>query len=86
MVVCFFLNLTGQLCYVRAPAEVHQSLYCKGSESLSSFMVTGAEELVSKVIQLGVQDGARVTFPIAVVIPFFTRYRGNCRVHCKAGG
>ncbi|KAK7909785.1 hypothetical protein WMY93_014469 [Mugilogobius chulae] len=67
------------VCYIRAPAEVSQSFHCEVTEALSCLMVTGSEELVSRVIRLKLQDGARVSFPIAVVIPFYTRYRGNYR-------
>ncbi|KAJ0006265.1 hypothetical protein NQD34_013538, partial [Periophthalmus magnuspinnatus] len=66
-------------CFIRAPAGVSQALHCDVVDALSCFMVTGSEELVSRVIQLRIQDGTHVSFPIAVVIPFYTRYRGNYR-------
>lgn len=42
-------------------------------------MVEGSEELVSRVIQLQVQDGGRLRFPVTVVVPFCGSYRGSYR-------
>lgn len=54
-------------------------LRCEVADALSCMMVTGAEELVSRVIRVKVQDGARLHFPVTVVVPFRARYRGSCR-------
>ncbi|XP_072315540.1 death domain-containing protein 1 [Eucyclogobius newberryi] len=72
-------SLVPDACFVRAAAGASRALRCDVAEALSCLMVTGPEELVSRVIQLRVRDGARVSFPVAVVIPFYTRHRGNYR-------
>ncbi|XP_062300443.1 death domain-containing protein 1 [Scomber scombrus] len=66
-------------CFIRAPMSVAEVLRCDVADNLSCLMVTGSEELVSRVVRVKVQDGASVHFPITVVVPFCTRYRGSYR-------
>ncbi|TKS92905.1 Death domain-containing protein 1 [Collichthys lucidus] len=84
------VGLTGQqddrtsdvpdACFIRAPVGVAEVLRCELADALSCLMVTGSEELVSRVIRVKVQDGVDgVHFPLTVVVPFCTRYRGNYR-------
>lgn len=49
------------------------------ADSFSCLMVTGSEELVSRVIRVRVHGGANLHFPVTVVVPFCARYRGNYR-------
>lgn len=42
-------------------------------------MVSGSEELVSRVIRIQARDGARLHFPVTVVVPFCGSYRGSYR-------
>lgn len=49
------------------------------ADALSCLMVAGSEELLSRVIRVEVQEGAGLRFPVAVVVPFCSRYRGNYR-------
>lgn len=58
---------------------VAEVLRCEVADTLSCLMVTGSEELVSRVIRIKVQDGANLRFPVTVVVPFCARYRGNYR-------
>lgn len=58
---------------------VAEVLRCEVADTLSCLMVTGSEELVSRVIRVKVQDGAYIHFPVTVVVPFCARYRGNYR-------
>nr|XP_046237533.1 death domain-containing protein 1 [Scatophagus argus] len=83
---CITVALTGQqedrpsgVCFIRAPPGVAEVLRCEAADGLSSLMVTGAEELVSRVIRVKVQDGAHFHFPVTVVVPFCARYRGSYR-------
>ncbi|KAK5848341.1 hypothetical protein PBY51_005965 [Eleginops maclovinus] len=83
------VGLTGQqrdsqsvapdTCFIRAPMGVADVLRCEVADTLSCLMVTGSEELVSRVIRLKILDGANVHFPVTVVVPFYARYRGNYR-------
>ncbi|XP_033507944.1 death domain-containing protein 1 [Epinephelus lanceolatus] len=83
------VGLTGQqddspsdvpdTCFIRAPTGVAEVLRCEVADTLSCLMVTGSEELVSRVIRVKVQDGASVHFPVTVAVPFCARYRGNYR-------
>ncbi|XP_034082237.1 death domain-containing protein 1 [Gymnodraco acuticeps] len=66
-------------CFIRAPMGVAEVLRCEVADTLSCLMVTGSEELVSRVIRLKVQEGANVHFPLTVVVPFCAHYRGNYR-------
>ncbi|KAM7366315.1 hypothetical protein PAMP_015764 [Pampus punctatissimus] len=66
-------------CFIRAPIGVAEGLTCAVVDTLSCLMVTGSEELVSRVIRVKVQDGANLRFPVTVVVPFCARYRGNYR-------
>lgn len=66
-------------CFIRAPMGVAEVLRCEVADTLSCLMVTGSEELVSRVIRIKVQDGANLRFPVTVVVPFCARYRGNYR-------
>ncbi|XP_068444410.1 death domain-containing protein 1 [Clinocottus analis] len=66
-------------CFIRAPEGVAGGLRCEVADTLSCLMVAGSEELVSRVIRVGVRDGADVHFPVTVVVPFRARYRGNYR-------
>uniref|UniRef100_A0A667YWT0 Death domain containing 1 n=1 Tax=Myripristis murdjan TaxID=586833 RepID=A0A667YWT0_9TELE len=67
------------VCYIRAPAGVAEAMRCELADTLSSLMVTGPEELVSRVIRVRVQEGTNLHFPVTVVVPFQARYRGNYR-------
>uniref|UniRef100_A0A3B3Z6E6 Death domain-containing protein n=1 Tax=Periophthalmus magnuspinnatus TaxID=409849 RepID=A0A3B3Z6E6_9GOBI len=77
VIVYFFFSLTGHLdsdhsfipdaCFIRAPAGVSQALHCDVVDALSCFMVTGSEELVSRVIQLRIQDGTHVDVAVKVM-------------------
>lgn len=59
--------------------SVTEVLRCDVADNLSCLMVTGSEELVSRVVRVKVQNGACVHFPVTVVVPFCTRYRGSYR-------
>ncbi|KAI3376382.1 hypothetical protein L3Q82_016863, partial [Scortum barcoo] len=67
------------ICFIRAPLGVADVLRCEVADTLSCLMVTGSEELVSRVIRVQVQDGADFHFPVTVVVPFCARYHGNYR-------
>ncbi|XP_078137956.1 death domain-containing protein 1 [Centroberyx gerrardi] len=83
------VGLSGQLedsqsdvphaCYITAPVGVAKAMRCEVADTLSSLMVTGSEELVSRVIRVKVQDGTDFHFPVTVAVPFRARYRGNYR-------
>ncbi|XP_040887748.1 death domain-containing protein 1 [Toxotes jaculatrix] len=66
-------------CFIRASVGVAEVLGCEVADALSCLMVTGSEELVSRVIRVKVQGSANVHFPVTVVMPFCARYRGNYR-------
>ncbi|CAJ1086122.1 death domain-containing protein 1 [Xyrichtys novacula] len=66
-------------CFIKAPAGVAELLKCEVADDLSCLMVTGSEELVSRVIRVEVQDGANFHFPVTLVVPFCARYRGTYR-------
>ncbi|KAM3849703.1 death domain-containing protein 1 [Diretmus argenteus] len=81
-------RLTGQLdsqsdvpdaCYITAPVGVAKAMTCELVDTLSSLMVIGSEQLVSRVIKVKVQDGTNFQFPVTVIVPFRARYRGNYR-------
>uniref|UniRef100_A0A665WNX9 Death domain containing 1 n=1 Tax=Echeneis naucrates TaxID=173247 RepID=A0A665WNX9_ECHNA len=83
-------RLTGKLedsqsnvpdvCFVKAPTGVAEVLKCEVADSFSCLVVTGSEELVSRVIRVKVQGrDSNVCFPVTVVVPFCARYRGNYR-------
>uniref|UniRef100_A0A3B4ZWN8 Death domain containing 1 n=1 Tax=Stegastes partitus TaxID=144197 RepID=A0A3B4ZWN8_9TELE len=80
------VGLCGQLegrsdvpCFIRAPAGDATSLRCEAADDLSCLMVSGSEELVSRVIRVKARDGAACRFPVAVAVPFHARYRGGYR-------
>lgn len=56
-----------------------QALRCEVADALSSMMVSGSEELLSRVIVVKVRDGGHFRFPVTVVVPFRACYRGNYR-------
>ena len=66
-------------CFIRAPPGAAEVLSCEIADALSCLMVTGAEELVSRVIRVKVQGRANFHFPVTLVVPFSARYRGNYR-------
>ncbi|XP_034425085.1 death domain-containing protein 1 isoform X1 [Hippoglossus hippoglossus] len=66
-------------CFIRAPVGAAEVLSCEIADALSCLMVTGAEELVSRVIRVKVQGRANFHFPVTLVVPFCARYRGNYR-------
>ncbi|XP_062422311.1 death domain-containing protein 1 [Pungitius pungitius] len=66
-------------CFVRAPRGVAGVLRCEAADALSCLMVTGSEELVSRVIRVEVHAGADIHFPVTIAVPFCARYRGNYR-------
>lgn len=65
--------------FISAPAAVGEALRCEAADALSCLMVSGSEELVSRVIRVKVQQGARLHFPVTVAVPFCARYRSNYR-------
>uniref|UniRef100_A0A669DSW0 Death domain containing 1 n=1 Tax=Oreochromis niloticus TaxID=8128 RepID=A0A669DSW0_ORENI len=81
--------LTGQLegshsdvpdaCFIRAPAGAAKVLRCEVADALSCLMVTGSEELLSRVIRVKVEHGAAFNFPVTVVVPFQARHRSSYR-------
>uniref|UniRef100_UPI0037E7576B death domain-containing protein 1 n=1 Tax=Semicossyphus pulcher TaxID=241346 RepID=UPI0037E7576B len=78
------VGLTGRLedrhaCFVKVPPGVAEALRCEVADALSCLMVTGSEELVSRVIKVEVKSGSNFHFPVTVVVPFCARYRGNYR-------
>lgn len=66
-------------CFVRGPLGLADGLRCESAHALSRLMVSGSEELVSRVIRIRVKDGARLHFPVTVVVPFCGSYRGSYR-------
>lgn len=68
-----------EACFVRGPPGLADALRCEVADAHSSLMVRGSEELVSSVIRIQVQDGARLHFPVTVVVPFSGSYRGSYR-------
>ncbi|XP_031707333.1 death domain-containing protein 1 [Anarrhichthys ocellatus] len=66
-------------CFIRAPTGVAGVLRCEVADTLSCLMVTGSEELVSRVIRVKARDGANIRFPVTMAVPFCARYRGNYR-------
>lgn len=88
-IVSMTSRLTGQqtdggsevpdACFIRAPPGVAEALTCEVADTLSCLMVTGAEELVSRVIRVKVQSRARLRLPVTVVVPFCAQYRGSYR-------
>nr|XP_044986277.1 death domain-containing protein 1 [Jaculus jaculus] len=67
-------------CYITAPSAVLQQLECRIINSMSSFIVSDNEELVSNVITVECSGKEkRISFPIRIAIPFTARYRGNYR-------
>lgn len=66
-------------CFVRGPPGVAEALRCDLAQGLSCLMVSGPEELVSRVIRIRARDGARLRFPLTVVVPFCGSYRGSYR-------
>lgn len=67
------------VCFIRGPLGVADALRCDVADALSCLMVCGSEELLSRVIQIRVKDGARLRFPVTVVLPFCGSYRGSYR-------
>lgn len=55
------------------------ALRCEAADALSCLMVCGAEELVSRVIRIGAREGARLRYPVTLVVPFCGSYRGSYR-------
>ncbi|XP_029445503.1 death domain-containing protein 1 isoform X2 [Rhinatrema bivittatum] len=67
-------------CYIKAPFTTVQNIKCKIINDMSSLVVSDFEELVSNVIIIeGKDPGLRLSFPICIVIPFCTRFKGNYR-------
>lgn len=66
-------------CFIRGPPGVADALRCDVATALSCLMVCGSEELVSRVIRIRLKDGARLRFPVTVVVPFCGSYRGSYR-------
>ncbi|TNM93796.1 hypothetical protein fugu_001972 [Takifugu bimaculatus] len=67
------------VCFVRGPPGLAGALRCEVADALSCLMVHGSEELVSRVVRIQVRDGARLPFPVTVVVPFCGSYRGSYR-------
>ncbi|XP_053272669.1 death domain-containing protein 1 [Pleuronectes platessa] len=66
-------------CFIKGPVGAAEVLSCEIADALSCLMVTGAEELVSRVIRVKVQGQANFHFPVTLVVPFCARYRGSYR-------
>ncbi|XP_051020868.1 death domain-containing protein 1 [Acomys russatus] len=67
-------------CYITAPSHVLQQFDCQITNSMSSFVVSDNEELVSNVITVKCVDkDMKIPFPICIAIPFKARYKGNYR-------
>ncbi|XP_054656680.1 death domain-containing protein 1 [Dunckerocampus dactyliophorus] len=66
-------------CFIRAPLGAAGVLRCEVADALSCLMVSGAEELVSRVIRVRVQDYADIRFPLTMALPFCARHRGIYR-------
>nr|XP_024655063.1 death domain-containing protein 1 [Maylandia zebra] len=66
-------------CFIRAPAGAAKVLRCEVADALSCLMVTGSEELLSRVIRVKVEHGAVFNFPLTVVVPFQARHRSSYR-------
>uniref|UniRef100_A0A3Q3H2Z2 Death domain containing 1 n=1 Tax=Labrus bergylta TaxID=56723 RepID=A0A3Q3H2Z2_9LABR len=66
-------------CFIKAPMGVAELLTCEVADALSCLMVTGSEELVSRVIWVTTQNGANFHFPVILVLPFCAHYRGSYR-------
>uniref|UniRef100_A0A3P8NZV1 Death domain containing 1 n=1 Tax=Astatotilapia calliptera TaxID=8154 RepID=A0A3P8NZV1_ASTCA len=66
-------------CFIRAPAGAAKVLRCEVADALSCLMVTGSEELLSRVIRVKVEHGAAFNFPLTVVVPFQARHRSSYR-------
>ncbi|KAM9827323.1 death domain-containing protein 1 [Neosynchiropus ocellatus] len=83
------IGLAGQLedghssipdvCFIKAPPEIAEVLQCEVANDLSFMMVTGSEELVSRVIRLRVKAPATVRFPLTVAVPYCGSYSGSYR-------
>ncbi|KAK2899837.1 death domain-containing protein 1 isoform X1 [Channa argus] len=72
-------SLVPDTCFIRASPDVAEVLRCEVADAFSCIMVTGSEELVSRVIRVKVQDGANLHFPVTLAVPFCTSYRSNYR-------
>nr|XP_049608424.1 death domain-containing protein 1 [Syngnathus scovelli] len=64
-------------CFVRAPLGGAKVVRCEVADALSCTMVTGAEELVSRVIRLRAERDLH--FPLTLALSFRARYRGSYR-------
>ncbi|XP_047241325.1 death domain-containing protein 1 [Girardinichthys multiradiatus] len=69
-------NKPTDVCFIRAPAD---GLRCEVDNALSCLMVSGSEELVSRVIRVKVQAGDTFHFPVTVAVPFCLRHRSSHR-------
>ncbi|MEQ2167324.1 hypothetical protein GOODEAATRI_002955 [Goodea atripinnis] len=69
-------NKTTDVCFIRASAD---GLRCEVDDALSCLMVSGSEELVSRVIRVKVQAGDTFHFPVTVAVPFCLRHRSSHR-------
>ncbi|NXA30940.1 DTHD1 protein, partial [Eudromia elegans] len=73
-------NQQEVVCYIKAPAIALENLICKTVNDTSSFVVDDSEELVSNVISIEPSNCEKtIPFPINVVIPFASEFRGNYR-------
>ncbi|XP_052590926.1 death domain-containing protein 1 isoform X2 [Peromyscus californicus insignis] len=67
-------------CYITAPSHVLQQLDCQIINSMSSFIVSANEELVSNVIAVECSDKEKkIPFPVCIAIPFKASYKGSYR-------
>ncbi|XP_077400979.1 death domain-containing protein 1 [Vanacampus margaritifer] len=72
-------------CFIRAPLGAAEAVRCEVADALSCLMVTGAEELVSRVIRLKAQGDAERHFPLTLALSYRARYRGSYRtINVKA--
>ncbi|KAK2863090.1 hypothetical protein Q5P01_002623 [Channa striata] len=72
-------SLAPGACFIRASPGAADVLRCEVADAFSCVMVTGSEELVSRVIRVRVQEGADLHFPVTLVVPFCTSYRSSYR-------
>ncbi|NXF76658.1 DTHD1 protein, partial [Sclerurus mexicanus] len=80
----FFFKESGKnkhelACFIKAPVTVLENLKCRILNDVSSLVVNDSEELVSNVISIECSDYEEILFPINIMIPFTSCFRGNYR-------
>nr|XP_061810856.1 death domain-containing protein 1-like [Nerophis lumbriciformis] len=67
-------------CFIRAPLSSAEAVRCEAADAMSCLMVTGAEELLSRVIRLRAEShDDDLRFPLTLALSFRARYRGSYR-------